>query len=129
MPVWKLDLLYLIIGAIAGVYLRYRIGNSSIHFFGIPVTILLINVLGCFILGLSMTTISKLGLGQSYVILLGIGFCGSFTTMSSFAFEATGLLDNGQLLIGFADVGLNVGLSMAAILAGRGLVMLFASIV
>lgn len=128
MPIWKLDLLYLIAGAVAGAYLRYRIGSDSYHLYGIPITILLINVIGSFILGLSMTTISKLGLGQSYVILLGIGFCGSFTTMSSFAYEATNLLDNGQLLIGVADIGLNVGLSFTAIVAGRGLVMLFANL-
>ncbi|MDG6905731.1 MAG: CrcB family protein [Nitrososphaerota archaeon] len=129
MPVWKFDLLYLVIGAIAGAYLRYRMGNETLHLFGIPVTILLINVIGCFVLGLSMTAISKLGLGQNYIILLGIGFCGSFTTMSSFAFEATGLLDNGQLLLGLVDVGLNVGLSMAAILAGRALVVTLSNII
>jgi fluoride exporter len=128
LPIWKLDVLYLIVGAVAGAYLRYKIGSEAFYIYGIPVTILLINVLGSFILGLSMTTIAKLGLSQSYVVLVGIGFCGSFTTMSSFAFEATNLLDGGKLAIGMADISLNVGLSLGAIVAGRELVFLLAGI-
>jgi CrcB protein len=114
------------VGAISGAYLRYRIGTDQISFLGIPITILIINVLGSFTLGLSMTTIQRFGLSQGYTLLLGVGFCGSFTTMSSFAYETACLFDVGKLLIGFVDIVLNVGLSILAVIAGRALVSILA---
>ncbi|HVB12764.1 MAG TPA: CrcB family protein [Nitrososphaerales archaeon] len=128
MAIWKLDLLYLAIGALSGVYLRYKIGSDALFVYGVPVTILFINVLGSFILGLSMTTVQRFGLSQNYVILLGIGFCGSFTTMSSFAFEGAALLDAGKLLLGLVYIVLNVVLSLLGIVAGRALIILVAGL-
>ena len=118
----RLDLVFLIVGAAAGAYLRYRIGGSQVSIAGIPLTILFINVLGSFILGLSMMTIQRFGLSQSYTLLLGIGFCGSFTTMSSFAYESATLLQAREIFVAFMDIVLNVGLSILAIFAGRGLI-------
>jgi CrcB protein len=69
-----------------------------------------------------MSTIQKFGLSQDYTLLLGIGFCGSFTTMSSFAYESVGLLDTGKTLIAFVDIMLNVGLSILAVSIGKALV-------
>lgn len=129
MTLWKLDLAYLIVGAIAGAYIRYKVGGEQIFFYGIPVTILFINVTGSFILGLSMASVQKFGLSQSYVILIGIGFCGSLTTMSSFALESTNLLEAGKIVAGFFDIILNVGLSLAAVLIGRFLIMFLTSII
>lgn len=122
LPVWKFDIVFLIVGAVAGAYLRYRIGSAQLTFAGIPLTILLINVLGSFVLGLSMSTIQKFGLSQEYTLLLGVGFCGSFTTMSSFAYESAGLLDAGKMLVAFIDIVLNVGLSILAVTIGKALV-------
>ena len=122
MPVWKFDLVFLIVGAIAGAYLRYRIGSVQLTFAGIPLTILFINVVGSFVLGLSMSTIQRFGLSQEYTLLLGVGFCGSFTTMSSFAYESAGLLDAGKMLLAFIDIMLNVGLSILAVSIGKALV-------
>jgi len=124
LAIWKLDLLYLGVGAVVGAYLRYKIGSEVVYIYGIPVTILLINVLGSFALGLSMTMVQKFGLNQGYIVLIGIGFCGSFTTMSSFAFEASNLLSAGEIAVGLADIGLNVGLSLVAIIVGRALILL-----
>lgn len=120
----RFDLVFLIVGAVAGAYLRYKIGSASIFYHGIPLTILVINVVGSFVLGLSMSTIQRFGLSQSYTILLGVGFCGSLTTMSSFAYEAEGLLDGAKLLLGFLDVVLNVGLSIAAVFVGKTIIQL-----
>ncbi|MGH2638232.1 MAG: fluoride efflux transporter CrcB [Rhabdochlamydiaceae bacterium] len=122
MTIWKFDLLFLAVGAVTGAYLRYRIGSNQISFLGIPLTILFINVVGSLILGLSMSAIQKFGLNQSYIILLGVGFCGSLTTMSSFAYETASLLDAGKMIAGFMDIVLNVGLSILAVFVGRALI-------
>lgn len=84
----------------------------------------MVNIVGSFVLGLSMSTIQRFGLNESYTILLGIGFCGSLTTMSSFAYEAEGLLDGAKLLLGFFDIILNVGLSITAVYAGKTIIYL-----
>jgi CrcB protein len=53
--------------------------------------------------------------------LLAVGFCGSFTTMSSFALESINLLDNKQFVFFALNLFANVGLSLGAIVLGRAL--------
>ena len=121
MVVLKFDLVYLAVGAFAGAYLRYRIGQNQLYFAGIPISILMINVLGSFILGLSMTAVSLLGLSKDYTLLVGVGFCGSFTTMSSFAYESESYLQIGDLFQGIGDIVFNVTFCLLAVYAGKSL--------
>jgi CrcB protein len=125
----KWDILYLIIGAVAGVLIRYEITGDSLFFGSLPVSVLIVNISGSFILGLSSTAVSSFGLDQRYTLLIGIGFCGTLTTMSSFALETVNLLSVGKLLIGFADIVLNVGASLLAIVAGRAIILALTGIV
>jgi fluoride exporter len=90
----------------------------------LPVSVLIVNILGSFILGASSTAVSSLGLDERYTLLIGIGFCGSLTTMSSFAFETVNLAGVGELAIAALDVVLNVGASLGAILLGRAIISL-----
>lgn len=122
----RFDLVYLALGAILGASLRYFIGEKQLSIYGLPVSILIINVMGSFILGATMTGAEKFGLDQRYVLFLGVGFCGSFTTMSSFAYEAVSLADAGKLLFTILSVTFNVGLSLMAIVAGRALILFLA---
>ncbi len=87
---------------------------------------LTVNVIGSLALGVVMAAVQKLGLGGGFVLLLGIGFCGSFTTMSSLAFESANLMDTGMLITAAADMGLNLGLSVLSIFLGRAVVLLIA---
>ena len=120
----KYDLVYLAVGALLGAYLRYRITGTGLFLGGLPVSVLLVNVIGSFVLGVASTAVSQFGLDERYTILVGIGFCGSFTTMSSFAYETVNLASAGELATAGLDVLLNVGASLGAIILGRALVTL-----
>jgi fluoride exporter len=120
----RYDLLYLAAGALLGVYLRYRITGDNLFLGSLPVSVLLVNVVGSFILGMSSTAVSSLGLDERYTLMIGIGFCGSFTTMSSFAFETVNLIGVGELATAALDIFLNVGASLGAILLGRAVISL-----
>ncbi len=118
----RYDLVYLAVGALAGAYVRYKLTGQSLFLGNLPISVLLVNVVGSFILGASSIAVLSLGLDERYTILIGMGFCGSLTTMSSFAYETVNLASAGELATAGADVALNVGASLGAIILGRALV-------
>jgi fluoride exporter len=120
----KYDLVYLAAGALLGVFLRYKMTGSPLFLGSLPVSVLLVNVIGSFILGASSTAVTSLGLDERYTLLVGIGFCGSLTTMSGFAFETINMVDVGEVATASLDIILNVGASLGAILLGRAVVTL-----
>jgi len=116
----KYDLVYLAVGALLGAFLRYKVTGDNLFAGGLPISVLLVNIIGSLILGASSTAVSSLGLDERYTLLIGIGFCGSLTTMSSFAFETVNLISVGEIATAGLDIVLNVGASLGAIiLEGR----------
>ena len=114
-----LEFVLLGVGALAGAFIRYKLVSSSIVLGTLPVNILIINIVGSFILGVFSILSVFWNLDAKYSLLFAIGFCGSFTTMSSFALESVNLLDNKQFtLFGLNMLG-NVGLSLGAVILGR----------
>ena len=114
-----LELALLAVGAVAGALLRFRIADSPLIIGTLPLNILIVNVLGSAILGAFSILLNAWHLDSRYSILVAVGFCGSLTTMSSFAYEATSMLDNRQYLNFAAEVAANVGLSIGALIAAR----------
>ena len=111
----------LAIGAVVGAYLRYRIVESPVTIYGLPVNVLIVNILGSFILGFFSIMSPALNLDAKYTLLVAVGFCGSFTTMSSFALETSNLMDNNRFSLLALNILANVGLSLGAIFGGRTL--------
>lgn len=109
----------LAIGAIAGAYLRYRIVESPVTIGNLPANVLIVNVLGSFILGLFSVMTTTFNLDQKYTLFVAVGFCGSFTTMSSFELETVNLIDTQGIGIAALEIAANVGLSFIAVIAGR----------
>ena len=120
----KYDLLYLAAGALIAVYLRYKITGDNLFIGSLPVSVLIINIFGSFILGASSTAVTELGLDERYTLFIGIGFCGTLTTMSTFAFETVNMANLGQFALAAANIILNVGASLGAIILGRAVVTL-----
>ncbi|MGB7707572.1 MAG: fluoride efflux transporter CrcB [Nitrososphaeraceae archaeon] len=116
-----LEFVLLGVGALAGAFLRYKLVSSTIVIGTFPVNLLIINVIGSFILGVFSILSIFWNLDTKYSLLFAIGFCGSFTTMSSFALESVNLLDNKQFALFGLNILGNVGLSLGAIILGRSI--------
>jgi CrcB protein len=109
----------LAVGAVVGAFLRYIIVASPQTIAGLPVNVLAVNVLGSFILGLFSVLAVAFNLNSNYTLFIATGFCGAFTTMSSFALETSNLLDTNRLLLVALNILANVGLSLGAVISGK----------
>ncbi len=115
------EILLLIVGAIMGVLLRYKLVESPLMLGALQANVLVVNILGSFTLGLFSVLAIALNLDAKYSLLVAVGFCGSFTTMSSFALETSNLLDSNRFGLVALNILANVGLSLAAVMGGRTL--------
>jgi len=114
-----IEFLLLGLGALAGAFLRYKIAESPTLLGVLPINILIINVIGSFILGMFVVISMYFNLDPKYSVFIAIGFCGSFTTMSSFALQSVSLIDSKHFaLFGLNLIG-NIGLSILALVIGR----------
>jgi CrcB protein len=91
---------YIVGGGIIGTLSRYYVQGWVQNRIGIPVFptgTLLINLAGSLIIGfvIRLATGSTI-IGPNARAGLTIGFCGAFTTMSTFSYESVALLRNGQ---------------------------------
>jgi len=81
--------LLVFLGGGLGSMLRYYIGRVMYSYStGFPYGTFIANIAGCLIIGLLMGLATKYQtFSQNYLLLLATGFCGGFTTMSTFALE------------------------------------------
>ena len=113
-------ILYLAVGGMVGTLARYALGGllqpSSGNF---PWGTLVVNVLGAFALGFLMRyLLGTAAVGPELRAALTIGFCGSFTTMSTFSYETVTLMTDGEYWrAGFYITGSIAG-TIFAVLAG-----------
>ena len=114
-----IEFVLLAVGAVIGAFLRYKLIESPTAVYGLPVNVLAVNVIGSFILGLFSIMSVGLNFDPQYTLLVAVGFCGSFTTMSSFALETNNLFDNNRFSLLALNILANVGLSLGALFGGR----------
>lgn len=87
----------------------------------LPWGILVVNVGGSFVLGLVTGLALHHGLGRTPRLVIGTGFCGAFTTFSTFTYETVRLLEVGRRREALANVALSLALGLAAAAAGLAL--------
>jgi fluoride exporter len=106
----------LLIGVAGGLgsLARYGVFTWSVRTLGeaFPWGTLAINVLGSFLLGAVLGLHLAGKLPRSTTLALGTGFCGGFTTFSTFSAEAVALLGKGQAGRAAAYVGASVLLGL-----------------
>ena len=120
-----IEIIFLVIGAVIGATLRYKIVQYPVILGTLPVNVLIVNIIGSFILGVFSIISVMYNLDSKYSLFVAVGFCGSLTTMSSFALETSNLIDNKLFVAAAINIITNVGLSMVAIISGKILASLF----
>lgn len=99
------------LGGFIGSAARYWMSNLTYRFWGqdFPYGTLVVNVLGCLLIGFLMTFFEERFLvNPNLRIFLTIGILGGFTTFSTFSFETVALLKEGSYLMGGGNIFLSV---------------------
>lgn len=106
-----MDVAFVGLGGVLGAIARHLVGERVDTN---TVDTLTVNVVGSFFLGALVAA----PVGESVLLLAGTGFCGAFTTFSSFAFETVRLAETGEPTRAIANGALNLGGSIVAVFAG-----------
>ena len=118
------DFLAISIPAILAANLRYLMSRAAAREFGpvFPFGTLIINVVGSVIVGVFVIwTTERVLVDPRWRLLVVVGFCGSFTTFSSYAFETMSFFEHGQWGLMLANILGNNLLCLAGALAGMAL--------
>ena len=115
-------IVYIALGGVAGTLARWYLqgwiqARSGLS--GFPIGTLVINLAGSLVLGFLI----RLATGSTLMTPelragLTIGFCGGFTTMSTFAFESVRLLGDGEYWWAALYMGGTIAGSLVAVIAG-----------
>jgi CrcB protein len=123
--------LLIAVGGAIGALARYAIGTWVLSKTGanFPWGTFVINVTGCFVIGLAYTLIEARFInGQFWRPFLGIGFVGAYTTFSTFEYESAQLSSSfkalcnlvGSVVVGYAAVW--IGIQLGHIITSRHIV-------
>lgn len=108
-------------GGFAGSVARFLSQQLALKYYpsSFPWGTLLVNIIGCFLIGLIYALAEKGTLLSPEVrLLLATGFCGGFTTFSSFAYENIALMRDGQWMYAFFYIVASVIVGLVAAYLG-----------
>jgi CrcB protein len=107
---------------------RYFIQKSFVDagFINFPVGTFAVNILGCFLIGFFEALAEKNNLlTTEWRLALTTGFCGGFTTYSTFANENMNLLRNGDYAYFSTYILLSIVLGIASVMLGANCLKFF----
>ena len=116
---------FIAIGGAIGSVFRYLTSVFVAKYWShnFPLSTLIINTLGCLLIGIITGYCIKNNLQNAAVSWFFItGFCGGFTTFSAFGLENVQLFQNNQFFVAFGYMGLSFLLGIAAVWVGLQLV-------
>lgn len=114
-----MTLLLVMAGAAFGAPSRWILDRfvAARHKGDFPWGTIIINVSGSLLLGVILGATALTG-DPGLVALAGVGFCGGFTTFSTFSFETVRLLEDGDHRLALGNVSLTLAAGLVAALAG-----------
>lgn len=125
------NIMLVALGGAAGSVARYLLSKAvqDTAASAFPWGTMAVNVAGCLLIGLLYGLAADDGarLGADMKLMLTVGFCGGFTTFSTFANESLTLAKTGDALLSAAYIGSSVALGVLAVAAGAQLAKAFAS--
>ncbi|HSG24582.1 MAG TPA: fluoride efflux transporter CrcB [Anaerolineales bacterium] len=102
------NLFILGLGGFLGAISRYLLSGYVQNLFkqdGFPYGTLVVNILGCFVLGMLTHAAAAKGMFDAQTrLFLMVGFVGAFTTFSTFSLESASLFQNGQSTAGWLNI-------------------------
>jgi fluoride exporter len=117
------------LGGALGSIARYVVGLWIYEWLGtrFPYGTFLINISGCFIIGLALTVLdSHMSLPHEWRLAIPIGFVGAYTTFSTFEYETLRAFQHGQSSTAVLYLGLSIVIGFAAVWLGTLTGQLFA---
>jgi fluoride exporter len=108
-------------GGLVGCMARYWLAGAvqQAGDFDFPAGTLAVNILGSLVIGVVMSLSIDRGLVDAELrILLTTGFCGGFTTMSTFSYETIALLRSGEHWLAFGNFAATNSACFAAVWLG-----------
>ena len=114
------------LGGAGGSVLRYLLGGvvQRSSGTGFPIGTMVVNVSGCFLIGILVRQFLNMQLSNDLRALLIVGFCGGFTTFSTFSAETLALIEGGEYARATTYVFLSVILCLLATLTGMTAIQL-----
>ena len=110
------SILFVAIGGAVGSVARFLICQLFNESF--PFGTLAVNVLGSFIIGMLVGYVAKEQLSPEMKLLLMTGFCGGFTTFSTFALESFSMMNAGDIILAAIYISISVCIGIIAVCLG-----------
>ncbi|MDO8282866.1 MAG: fluoride efflux transporter CrcB [Thermodesulfovibrionia bacterium] len=112
-------------GGFLGSVARYLLSGwvyDAMPFAGFPLGTLVVNVLGCLVIGfLGGLAEARNVLGPDVRLFLFIGFLGGFTTFSSFGHETMALFRDAENVKAFANIIFHITICLSAVWIGNAI--------